>query len=187
MIDQLDFLTTIPDEKWVFEILRPALTEVLLQNNAGIQNIHSSEGKNYSSVSYLKYDPYDCSKKPSKQLAFRICCRNDSHYFGVSAKFSSYVTPAMASSLINDGTSDGFYNFEFVPTSSGILSFAPLLCAALELTIDSVQKEFDCCSRYEECSDAGKCLNPSSALAVACGYRKIMKSGRIFYGKNRNV
>lgn len=48
-------------------------------------------------------------------------------------------------------------------------------------------KEFDCCSRFAECSDARQCTNPDHELALGCGYRKILASGRILCGENRNV
>ena len=58
---------------------------------------------------------------------------------------------------------------------------------SLESVIDNIAKDFDCCHRFEECSDAKVCTNPDKKMALKCGYRKILKSGRIFYGKNRNV
>lgn len=44
-----------------------------------------------------------------------------------------------------------------------------------------------CCSRYLECSDAKQCVHPDPAFALGCGYRKILASGKIYYGENRNV
>ena len=58
---------------------------------------------------------------------------------------------------------------------------------ALENIIDNIAKDFDCCHRFEECSDAKVCINPNKEMALKCGYRKILKSGHIFFGKNRNV
>lgn len=46
---------------------------------------------------------------------------------------------------------------------------------------------FGCCSRYEQCSDAGKCIHPDLMMAWACSYRKHLTAGRIFYGKNKNI
>lgn len=55
------------------------------------------------------------------------------------------------------------------------------------LAIELVPKEFDCCSRFEECCGAKVCVHPDPAFSMLCGYRKILKSGRIFYGENRNI
>ncbi len=46
---------------------------------------------------------------------------------------------------------------------------------------------FDCCSRYEACSDAKRCLHPSPAEGLGCTYGKRLREGQIFYGKNKNI
>ena len=47
--------------------------------------------------------------------------------------------------------------------------------------------DFGCCSRYAECSDAKHCIHPDKLRALSCTYRKRMKAGMIFCGKNRNI
>lgn len=51
---------------------------------------------------------------------------------------------------------------------------------------DSFADGFGCCSRFTECSDAGKCINPDQIYARGCYYKKNLESGKIFYGKNKN-
>ena len=46
---------------------------------------------------------------------------------------------------------------------------------------------FGCCSKYIECSDAKHCVHENKLYSKACMYRTNLDSGRIFYGKNRNV
>ena len=46
---------------------------------------------------------------------------------------------------------------------------------------------FDCCSRYNECSEAGRCTHPDIMVAGQCTYRQKLRNGRIFYGSKRNV
>lgn len=58
---------------------------------------------------------------------------------------------------------------------------------SLQAIIDAIPKEFSCCSRYMECSNKMHCLNPDKDLAMRCGYRKVLMSGKVFYGVNRNV
>lgn len=60
---------------------------------------------------------------------------------------------------------------------------APMLRAA----VLHVPKEFDCCSMVEQCSDARRCVHPDREFSLVCGYRKILGSGQVFFGKNRNV
>ena len=58
---------------------------------------------------------------------------------------------------------------------------------ALQDAINRLPKSWDCCSRYMECSNAKRCVHPDPSLALECGYRKILASGKIYYGENRNV
>lgn len=68
-----------------------------------------------------------------------------------------------------------------------VSEYAWIAADALQMAIDSYPKEWDCCSRFEQCSDALKCVHPDKYEGIKCGYRKALASGRVFYGKNRNV
>ncbi len=46
---------------------------------------------------------------------------------------------------------------------------------------------FGCCSRFNDCSDAKKCVHENKLYSKACMYRNNLDNGRIFYGKNRNI
>lgn len=47
---------------------------------------------------------------------------------------------------------------------------------------------FDCCSRYMECSNKLKCVQPNYLYSKCCNYNtKQLKNGRVFFGKNRNI
>ncbi len=50
---------------------------------------------------------------------------------------------------------------------------------------ESRASAFGCCALFEACSDAGKCLHVNPLYARACGYRKNLEAGNIFYGKRR--
>lgn len=49
------------------------------------------------------------------------------------------------------------------------------------------QNGFDCCSRYMQCSDARRCLQPNMQLSRQCTYRQKLIHGIVYYGENRNV
>ena len=69
-------------------------------------------------------------------------------------------------------------------------NLVPFIEANVSYCIDNyVSKEssFGCCSRYEKCSDKGKCVHENLLYSKACAYRSNLEQGRIFYGKNRNV
>ena len=40
---------------------------------------------------------------------------------------------------------------------------------------------FGCCSRYKECSAAGRCLHNYYLYATGCSYRQHLKKGEVFY------
>ncbi len=42
---------------------------------------------------------------------------------------------------------------------------------------------FACCSRYQDCSDAGTCQMSDPLYSVACQYRKNLLAGKNFYSK----
>lgn len=50
-----------------------------------------------------------------------------------------------------------------------------------------INTPFGCCDKYINCSDEKKCIHEDPVYAMACYYRKNLLSGKIFYGKNRNV
>ena len=52
---------------------------------------------------------------------------------------------------------------------------------------NSKAARFGCCSSFEKCSDAKKCLHENKLYSMACMYRAHLEEGRIFYGKNRNI
>ena len=60
------------------------------------------------------------------------------------------------------------------------------LTAEIE-TIFSTTSSFGCCSKYEQCSDEKKCIHENPFYSYGCIYRKNLSSGKIFYGKNKNV
>ena len=43
---------------------------------------------------------------------------------------------------------------------------------------------FGCCSKYTDCSIAGKCIHENLLYSKACSYRKNLEAGNIYYGSN---
>ena len=72
-------------------------------------------------------------------------------------------------------------------TGEDLQHLTDLLKAIIEQAVYSLPKEFDCCHLYEQCSDAKMCIHGDWGYALGCGYQRIMKRGKYFYGKNRNV
>jgi len=51
----------------------------------------------------------------------------------------------------------------------------------------SSQPRFGCCHLYKECSDAQHCVHDNPLFVLACQYKRNLESGKIFYGRNRNI
>ena len=71
---------------------------------------------------------------------------------------------------------------------SGVLHNSALADLLNRIFADTMNfPAFGCCSRYNECSDAKKCLHPDQMYATACAYRKNLENGNIFYGVNKTI
>ena len=69
-----------------------------------------------------------------------------------------------------------------------LLDAVDCICkVAVNYMIEAQGETFGCCSYYQECSDARKCVRAESMFSLGCTYRKHLEQGRIFYGKNRNI
>ena len=163
------------NEKNVFDILFPSLLDVVRYNNAAPEKLLLKTGENYSSVWI------------GTQMAFRICCRDGKCYFEVSTKNFDFAPEDIRVTATKYKPEADYQTMFFQPSHEGVMFFANYLGQVMDTTIDSITKEYSCCSRFEECSNVGRCINPSADIAMLCGYRKIMKKGRIFYGPNRNI
>ena len=51
----------------------------------------------------------------------------------------------------------------------------------------SNEEAFGCCSKYIECSEKKHCIDNNLRFRLGCLYKKNLDSGKIFYGKNRNI
>lgn len=82
---------------------------------------------------------------------------------------------------------DNDYSRVVVSSFNDVLALAPVLAAIAEAEVVIASDSFGCCSRYEACSNAKKCIHPNPIFAAACTYKKNLEQGRIFYGKNKNI
>lgn len=120
----------------------------------------------------------------SSLTAFRLCFRGKNHYISLLLSLKDIIPPDVPTKTSN---SDTKYIRVLVNDEHPADSYVDILVQAIVATIERYPKDWDCCSRYMECSDAKVCVHPDKAFALSCGYRKILASGRIFYGKNRNI
>lgn len=155
----------------LYNAILPQLQSAADDYGADAGSIDIRHGKNYSSIWF------------GSMLAFRICIRKNC-YIEVPLE-SAGIVADLAPASEQKKMASGFLRVPLkeVPGNNEASAFVGLIKAA----IDRKPKEWDCCHLYEQCSDAKRCVHPDKSFALACGYRKILNSGRIFYGKNRNI
>lgn len=116
--------------------------------------------------------------------AFRLRFRGKQHYISLSAAFTDLVPDSFPKSQL---ASEPKYIRIFVDPDRPLEDYTDLLIAVVVACVNRYPTGWDCCSRYMECSNAKACTHPDKVFALECGYRKVLNSGRIFYGENRNI
>lgn len=178
--DDLDTVKQNADimEQEAFDSVAPALKEILTADNLSADYLFFKQSKTdnaqYSSVYLFNENNLFC----------RISFRGKQTYFSVASKYEELI-PAEVEYKIQK--SDSNYCRIAITSPADLANHIELLKRILNAMIDAYPADFGCCSRYESCSDAKKCINPNPDMALRCIYRKNMKKGKIFYGKNKNT
>ena len=158
-------------EQEVYEAVEPALQDAAAAMGGDPDKILFKPLANYSSVYF------------DSILALRIRIRGNAHF--VEVPLSSRGTVSGLAPLEQQKSVGDFWR---VSVSAAEMVQHKAICGAVvQDAINRMPTEWDCCSRYLECSDAKKCVHPDPSMALVCGYRKILSSGRIYYGANRNI
>lgn len=174
MMDQLCMDTMVPDEQKAFEVLYPEIQDLLLDApmESGILSFHLNQDGT-GSVTFLN----------TSEVFVNIRLQKEKHYFRVSTEHEDLLTPDIPTATTKTDRNSGFLRIP-IDTYTDILKYVPLLRAVLA-RICRKNRDFGCCSRYIECSDAKACVHPNPEFAIRCWYRTNLDDGKIFYGKNK--
>lgn len=178
-------------EQLVFDLLKPILLQTLEMNFVPAGSLSCNKRKAYSSVKCL-YPIGDNALQTQREIAkhfdsvaFRIKVLKTKSYFEIPAALHEMVPEENRAPVCNEDKE--YVRLDFESTQEGALKYADYLCRIVDARIDTMPKDFACCSRVEECSNVRKCVNPRPDLAIGCGYRRNLKRGIIFYGINKNA
>ena len=172
-MDTLFDLNEADPEYKAFKTIQPFLLQIIEDNYAPQEDLIFQKNAGYSSIYYCK------------SLIIRIYIRKKSSYFSFSTNHpEQYLTMNLTQNKTDAAA--GFYRCG-IADPEDIAQYEKEICKILDKAINSQPKECDICDLYNKCSDAGKCVHPKRSFALHCGYRRILRSGRIFYGENRNV
>ncbi len=67
-----------------------------------------------------------------------------------------------------------------IDADHSVESYTDLLVTLAGESVNRYPTDWNCCSRYLQCSDAKACVHPDKLFAMSCGYRNVLHSNRIF-------
>lgn len=174
MDEQISLTSFQTKEEQTYFLVEAQIRSVILKNFLGEEYLSFQACKDYWSITY------------SSALIARIHFGKKLSYFSVDVHASQALLD-QAGIAYDIKKSEKDFARILIHEPEDIIPALDIIAAVTQKVLDAIPKEFDCCSRVEACSDAQKCIQPDDAMRIGCGYRKIMASGRIFYGENRNV
>ena len=173
MIEQMTMGIDISEEQRAFELVYPEIKKILLDASIDSGILNFKEIGNCSSVSFMD----------SGEVVFQIRIRKKTNYILIPEKYEYMLSSA--TSISKSKSNPGMVRLP-IQSYKDISQYVPVLCSLLD-SLCRQYRNFGCCSRYEECSNAKKCIHPDPKFALACWYRYNLLDGKIFYGQNRNA
>lgn len=161
-----------PMEKQVYEQILPSFLSVLEADRLTIGLLTVKPQAEFTSL-------LCCN-----EMFCRLCFRKKNAYISVRKLDLEKLPPSLE--CMRPRKNDEYTRVK-MPDTASILLMTPILADKVSSILKSVHKEFDCCSRFEACSDAKQCVHPDWDHSILCGYKRILKEGRIFFGQNRNI
>lgn len=161
------------------EYIKEALIKEI--NNVEYSGFLSVEEKKDGLISISAKSFLAARAKLSKQTKYVMVREKNQAYFNEYMQ-NHNVTPAYMKK-----ENDLWMRIPVDSLSDVIEMIEPIGAVYMTVLADFGGERFGCCSRYEQCSDARKCIHPDFILSRACAYRKNLEAGKIFYGKNRNI
>lgn len=147
-----------------------------------ILDIFESNEKSLESVKLIPNKAY-YTVNVEKNAAIRIVINSNKQYISVKLKYENLlVNPIIPKSAKSQ---KDWINYQ-ISTESDL----DQIHSALLTIYDDCKPSgtmFGCCSRFNKCSDAKKCIHPDKQYAKNCWYQENLKQGKIFYGVNRNI
>ena len=170
---------------------------VIISSNHGREGM-SNEGKivsysiliNEPEYPAAEEDLLDERRTKNPCVTFKLSStKTRRHFIEVTLRtaiFEQIVAPGETITVKVDSVNDN--KTVAIPLeANGVLDFfRQVVELKLRYYKSATASRFGCCSLFEECSDARRCIHPNRLYSTACAYRHNLENGRIFYGKNRN-
>ena len=123
------------------------------------------------------------SLKIGSHILCRVKCSGKKQYIEIPAIYSGYINEQsnlIQGNLIIEQLAGSAYLRIMNPTIQLARNFTTLWLAIYD-DLNGTNQSFGCCSRYLQCSKAGKCIHLDTVFAKGCHYQEHLKKGEIFY------
>lgn len=137
----------------------------------------------FMEASLLKNE--DCVVKLYGQKALGMKITSKISYITCDAGFLKKPELITSGFNVNENTGQIRLNMDITFDLNAFLAEFEKIRAFLRKYL-SVER-FGCCHRFNQCSDAKRCIIYDDPWALGCDYRQHLEDGRIFYGKNANI
>jgi hypothetical protein len=145
--------------------------EIFESNEKSLESVELKINKQYSTVSV------------ENTAAIRIKLSSKTNYISVKSRYIHLFKESMK---LTSGKSEKDWIRYQITTEYDLDEISNILLYIYDDCKPSGTM-FGCCSRFNACSDAKKCVNPNKQHAKNCWYNENLKRGKIFYGVNRNI
>lgn len=158
---------------------------LILKDNAGTKTITRSICINEPPYPAT---PQDLENYQNIQSITKIEENEDSVIISIKESCLEHVSlPPNTQTKTSKSNKASFVNISFSKDDANIYKVLEDVIRYRVKTYSSSANSFGCCSQFEKCSDAKKCVHENKLYSTACQYRRHLENGRIFYGKNRNI
>lgn len=154
-----------------FNSIYKTILNILERNERSLESVKITQNKAYHTVSI------------ENNAAIRIIIDSNQSYISVKLKYEKLlINPIIPKSA-------KFQKDWIKYQINGLDDLDNTVIALLQIYDDCKPSGsmFGCCSRFNACSDAKKCIHPDKNYSKNCWYQENMKQGKIFYGINRNI
>ncbi len=153
-----------------------AIFKIISTNKESPIEIKLADLTSYSLISFFDFG------------ALRIKCGKKISFIMLSDQFKSFFLDEYPSLTVTQLKSEAPWIRILIKSIDDILNLQPLILNIYdEAFFRETSEFFGCCSRYVECSNNLKCVQPNKKLARGCMYQRNLKNGKVFYGVNKNT
>ena len=168
------------EEHAVIGHVHDVLSPFLVAENMDFSQFIFEEKENYSSV--ILSTPTG-SMVNAYSLLLRVRFRKKAKYFSVRTPLFNAAKSYLSEDSVATAKADGEFTRLPLSQPQDILYYSDFIIECLKKILNSLCI-FDCCEKYEECSDNLRCVCPDRNLALGCRYKRNLRNGLVFYGKN---